>query len=166
MIEYKYNTIGARGRIAQQDGGVLCETTSYLGRWRTLTPYSSLQPHPITTWLTPSITVYTAMISGFVFAYCGWAIYDEILAKGIQWRADTCITGVILMMALTILIYTLRNWTAEWIIFPSSLDEHRVAYVRMRNQSEQFDEFSRQMIERIKLSRISPSTDNLGVAPE
>lgn len=149
VTEYHFKTLGAHGHIVLTERDVECDTTSYFGRWKTKTPYSAMEPHPISLWQTPPVTHYCGVGLGFLTAILGFAAIGELRSNA--WSPNL-IFGFYAAFCLTtfgLLIRVIRNWTAEWIMFPTAIDGHRIAYIKTRRDKDLFDAFTANLTSRI-----------------
>ena len=151
--EYRFKTWAAHGHIVLTDATITCDTTSYLGRWKTTTPYSAIEPHPISLWYTPPATIYLCVALAF-FALVGIAsVLFEMRSN--DWHL-TLVAGfyaVFTLVNLAIWIRVVRHWRTEWISFPTSIEGHRIAYIKTRNNEERFEHFTDTLQSRISAAR-------------
>ncbi|CAD73024.1 hypothetical protein [Rhodopirellula baltica] len=149
IAEYRFKTLGARGHVVLSECDVMCDTTSYLGRWKATTPYSAIEPHPISLWQTPPVTIYCGVGLGFLTVVLGFAAIGELRSNA--WL-PTLIFGfyaAFCVAAFGLLVRVVRNWTAEWIMFPTAIDGHRIAYIKTRRDKDAFDAFTANLTFRI-----------------
>lgn len=150
VTEYRFKTLGAHGHIVLTECEVTCDTTSYLGRWKTTTPYSAIEPHPISLWQTPPVTVYCGVALGFVTVILGFAAFGALRSNA--WQPDLVfiLYAAFCLAAFGLLLGIIRNWKTEWIMFPTTIDGHRIAYIKTRRNGLVFDEFTENLKSRIK----------------
>lgn len=143
-MQYRFRTLGARGRVVLCETEVECETSSHLGRWKTRTPYSAISPHSIETWHTDTVCLYMcAVIALFAVAS---AIIAFSTPEGWDWTSPDPIACLLSIGCLVALVYFTRKIKVEWLVFPTSIDGHRIAYPRSNTT---FDDFTTELRSKI-----------------
>ena len=149
VTEYRFKTLGAHGHVVLSESDVTCDTTSYLGRWKTTTPYSAIEPHPISLWQTPPITIYCGVGLGFLAVVLGFAAFGEVRSNAWSPTSVFAFYAVFSVTTFVLLIRVVRNWSTEWIMFPTAIDGHRIAYIKTSRDKDAFDAFTINLKSRI-----------------
>lgn len=153
ISEIRFKTLSAQGHVLLQEHDVACETTSSMGRWKTTTPYSSIEPHPIQLWHTPPLAVTLGGCLLVLSMIIGLIALSELKSNAWMPNLAFLFYGAFFIALCGLLIFRIRSWKEEWIMFPTSLEGHRVAYIKTKRNRETFDAFTERLKERIRASR-------------
>lgn len=152
--EYRFAVWGARGQIVLGETEVTCDTTSHLGRWKTSTPYGSIQPHPIYVWHTPPGLVYVALGVAFIGFTCGLAGYSDLQHNDWSLSVSSVFLLAMAVSLFALLVRVVRTGKTEWIMFPTRIEGHWVSYARTGSGAQKFDEFTLCLESRIEAARL------------
>jgi hypothetical protein len=148
-IEYRFKTLSAHGTVVLRDCDVTCDTTSSLGRWKTTTPYSAIQPYPIQLWQSPPLVIYCGV--GLLALTCifGLIAFSELVSHAWVPNAIFVLYAFICITTFGLLVRVVRSRKVEWVIFPCSIDGHRIAYIKSRRNAAEADNFTAALTARI-----------------
>jgi hypothetical protein len=147
-MEYRYRTIGASGRVSLNDDAVVCETITSSSRWSHETPYRFLEPNPVyTTVLAPS-AIWTLL--PFVFAI----LFGLLLSYALRGRVNEphrilYVSAGAIVVGVAGSVVSKRICMVDWIIFPTTLTGHRVAFTRHGPDVEKYEDFVNALLQRI-----------------
>ena len=155
---YRYRTLAAKGQLTLLDDAVLCETTTYYGTWAGKTPYRFLEPYPIqTTLVSPSaiwIAFPFALAAMFGLVFTVAALREQIAQP--QRALYASVTS--LFVGISGVVLSKRFCKVDWIIFPTTLTGHRVAFTRCGPDAENYERFVNALQQRIETDNAAQTT--------
>jgi hypothetical protein len=156
MNEYRFNSWCMRGRISLRSDGVFCETRTYAGTWTSETPYRLIEPYPSSLRLVTPAARFLAVIFGLLPVLGALSL---MILWGRHSRADGTLLIGLFVVSLPVscvgLLYARRIWYTEWVVFPTKLNNHRIAYTRNGPDAEAFAEFTTELIGRINSVQVA-----------
>lgn len=154
VIEYRFKSPFIRGHIVLDEHGATCDTTSGYGRWKSTTPFSAIDPHPISMWVTPPQLPLVLVAVGFLVVATGSAAVADLRANALVPGFLFALYLLVSMSLAAFFVHVIHRWKTEWIIYPTTIQGHRIAYIKPRKGSKALDEFTKALVMRVTRSRV------------
>lgn len=162
QTEYRCKSFAAHGRVELGENDVTCDITSHHGRWKIVTPYASIEPHPTFVWRTPPLLFFVFV--GLVFLIKILLLVSFLTLKQNGWSVERVSASyfVCALILAGMSVWTWRYWKQEeWIIFPTKIPGYQVAYFYAIGNREAFDEITRCLKLRIAAAQRVPVNEKV-----
>jgi hypothetical protein len=145
---YRFAAFAARGEVTLRSDCVSVKTRTHLGWWEQTIPLSELRPNYGTLAVVPPLLLWIfvfalASIAGGIY---GWIWSDRTFPT-------IAVHTFLLAGGLAIVLYAVRNYKTEWIIFNAYDPNLRVGYTRQGPDSNLCDEFTERLVNAIRSTR-------------
>ena len=148
-MDYRYRVLGARGQLSLRDDVVSCETATMAGSWSHETPYRCIKPNAVrTTVVSPSVG--WIVLPFAIAALLGFIVSVKAILGRVAAPQETLFVSVAaLVVGVVGCVVAKRRCMVEWVIFPTTLTGHRIAFMRYGPDAEKYDDFIEALHERI-----------------